>query len=130
MRTAIPLALVLLCAAACAPKMAPPSLAATPRFADFVAPMVPASLARTPAAARQDRGWAFLQSGDLDQAEREFVTALKSVPAFYPAEISLGYVELARKHPGGALTHFARGLDAHRAGRPTTHYHFGPTRRP
>jgi Flp pilus assembly protein TadD len=115
MRTAIPLALALSCAVACAPKMAPPSLAATPRFPDFVAPTVPTSLSRTPAAIHQDRGWALLQSGDFDQAEREFVVALKSLPAFYPAEISLGYVELARRHPGAALTRFARALDAHRA---------------
>jgi tetratricopeptide (TPR) repeat protein len=113
MRTAIPLALVLLFAAACAPKMAPASVAGTPRFPDFVAPIVP-PFSNASAAAHQDRGWAFLQMGDLDQADREFTSALKGQPAFYPAEISLGYLELARKHPGAALTRFARALDAHR----------------
>src|SRR5437762_2270540 len=97
MRTAVSLALALSFAVACAPKRAPASIASTPRFPDFVAPVVPVSFVGTPAAASQARGWALLEAGDLDQAEKEFVVALKGRPAFYPAEISIGYLELARR---------------------------------
>ena len=69
-------------------------------------PAVPASFAGSPAAASQDRGWAFLQAGDLETAEREFEAALKTTPAFYPAETSLGYVELARKDAEGGAAAF------------------------
>src|SRR4029077_15256283 len=37
--------------------------------------------------------------------------ALKAEPSFYPAETSLGYVELARKDSKAALAHFDRALD-------------------
>ena len=63
------------------------------------------------AAEHHDRGWAFLQAGDLKSAEREFAAALKAAPAFYPAEAALGYVELARKDPKAALPHFDRALE-------------------
>ena len=35
----------------------------------------------------------------------------KAAPAFYPAEASAGYVELARKDPAAALPHFDRALE-------------------
>ena len=35
------------------------------------------------------------------------------MPAFYPAEIAIGYLELARKDPKAALTHFDRALEIH-----------------
>jgi len=63
------------------------------------------------AAQLQIRGWAFLQSGDLKAAEREFAVALKTTPEFYPAETALGYVELARKDARAALPHFDRALE-------------------
>ena len=59
----------------------------------------------------QARGWAFLQTGDLKTAEREFTAALKTSPAFFPADTSLGYVELARKDAKAALPHFDRVVD-------------------
>jgi tetratricopeptide (TPR) repeat protein len=96
---------------ACAAKVAPPPVVVTPRFPEFTRPAVPPSYANTPAAQNASRGWAFLQAGDLKQAEREFATALKSVPAFYPAETSLGYLELARKDSKAALAHFDRALE-------------------
>src|SRR5438105_13961254 len=108
------LALLMLVAtmAACATKRpTPPPVVSAPKFPDFLPPTVPASLAGTPAAASHDRGWRFLQAGDLKTAEREFETALKTTPAFYPAESALGYVELARKEPKAALPHFDRALD-------------------
>jgi tetratricopeptide (TPR) repeat protein len=67
--------------------------------------------ANTPWAERQKRGWTFLQAGDLRNAEREFSIALKAEPTFYPAEIGLGYVELADGEPKTALTHFDRVLN-------------------
>src|SRR5262249_20177056 len=102
--------------AACAPKrvpapVAPPAAAVAPRFPDFLAPTVPTSFAGTAAEAGQERGWQLLQAGDLKGAEREFETALKTSPAFYPAEAALGYVELAREDAKGALPHFDRALE-------------------
>ena len=109
MRTLLLVALVAV--SACAPKVVPAPAVSAPRFPDFRAPVVPEDLAAMPAALNQSRGWAFLQSGDLKTAEREFSTALKTTPAFYPAETSLGYVELARKDPKAALPHFDRALE-------------------
>jgi len=98
--------------AACAPKPIPaPVVFGPPKFPEFIVPAVPASLAGTPAAASQDRGWRFLQAGDFKNAEREFGTALKATPAFYPAENGLGYTELAQKDAKAALPHFDRALE-------------------
>ncbi len=98
---------------ACAPKTIPLPEVSTPKYPDFMQPVVPPVLANMPtAAAAQDRGWRFLQAGDLKNAEREFETALKNAPGFYPAEASLGYVELAGRDPSAALPHFDRAVDA------------------
>jgi tetratricopeptide (TPR) repeat protein len=106
------LALALLVAAsACAPKIAPAPIVTAPKYPEFTPPTVPAAFANSVAAMIQSRGWAFLQSGDLKNAEREFSTALVAAPAFYPAETSLGYVELARKDARAALPHFDRALE-------------------
>jgi tetratricopeptide (TPR) repeat protein len=96
---------------ACAPKIVPAPVVTAPKYPEFQRPTVPSALAGTAAADSQSRGWAFLQTGDLRTAEREFATALRAVPAFYPAETSLGYVELARKDAKAALPHFDRALE-------------------
>ena len=96
---------------ACAPKIVPPPVVTAPKFPDFLQPAVPPALAASRAVDNQRRGWAFLQAGDLKMAEREFVAALKATPAFYPAEASLGYMELARKDAKAALPHFDRALE-------------------
>jgi tetratricopeptide (TPR) repeat protein len=96
---------------ACAPKTVPVPAVVAPRFPDFMRPAVPPGMAGSPAAASASRGWALLQAGDLKTAEREFGAALKAMPSFYPAETSLGYVELARKDPKAALPHFDRAID-------------------
>jgi tetratricopeptide (TPR) repeat protein len=101
----------LIAVSACAPKVVPAPAVTAPKFPQFVTPVVPAELSTTAAAVNQTRGWAFLQSGDLKTAEHEFSTALKTTPGFYPAEASLGYVELARKDPRAALPHFDRALE-------------------
>ena len=96
---------------ACAPKTVPAPVATAPKFPEFMRPVVPAAMADGPAAASASRGWAALQAGDLHAAEREFGAALKTLPAFYPAETSLGYLELARKDAKAALPHFDRALE-------------------
>ena len=81
------------------------------KFPEFIQPPVPRSLAANPAAVTsQQRGWQFLQAGDLRTAEREFKLALAVAPQFYPAETSLGYLELARKEAADALPHFEKAL--------------------
>jgi tetratricopeptide (TPR) repeat protein len=106
---------MLACAAilsACAPKTAipPPVVAGPPKFPEFMQPVVPPALAALPGAAAQERGWQFLQAGDFRDAEREFRLALGSTPDFYPAETSLGYLELARRDAAAAVPHFDRAL--------------------
>jgi tetratricopeptide (TPR) repeat protein len=105
------LAALAIVAGACAQKTVPlPNVSAT-RFEDFVEPAIPQSFSANPAAvASQKRGWRFLQAGDLHNAEREFTLALKAAPDFYPAETSLGYLELARKDAKAALPHFEKAL--------------------
>jgi tetratricopeptide (TPR) repeat protein len=102
---------VVVLVSACAPKLAPVPVVTAPRFPEFPRPSVPPAYAGSPAVAIASRGWAFLQAGDLRQAEREFATALKAVPGFHPAEASLGYLELARKDAKAALAHFDRAIE-------------------
>src|SRR2546423_7938599 len=85
---------------------------ASPRFPQYVQPPIPAAFADSPAAAAYTRAWTFFQAGDLKTAEREFSGVLTAAPMFYPAETSLGYVELARKDPKAALPHFDRALES------------------
>jgi tetratricopeptide (TPR) repeat protein len=105
------LLVALVCASACAPKTVPAPVVTAPKFPDYVRPAVPAAFDNTAAAESASRGWAFLQAGELKTAEREFSAALKATPAFYPAETSLGWVELARKDAKAALPHFDRALE-------------------
>jgi len=105
--------LLIAAAAACRPKpVLVVPVPSTDTFPDFVRPTVPPSFANSAAAFSEEHGWAFLQSGDLRNAEREFANALKIAPTFYPAEASLGYVELARKDAKAALSRFDRALEA------------------
>src|SRR4030081_1723269 len=109
MRKLLLAALVLV--GACAPKVVSVPVVTAPRYPEFREPAVPPALADGPAAQSYTRGWAYLQAGDLRTAEREFADALKTAPAFYPAEASLGYLELARKDAKAALPHFDRALE-------------------
>ena len=101
----------IVCLSACAPKTPPTTAPLAPKFPEFMRPVVPAAMASGAAAASESRGWTSLQAGDLRGAEREFNVALKTQPAFYPAETSLGYLELARKDAKAALPHFDRALE-------------------
>jgi len=96
--------------AACAPK-APPALVGAPKHPDFMFPVAPEGTlpAQT---VRLDRGWQYLQLGDLRNAEREFAAALKQQAAFFPADTALAYVALARGDEAAALTAFDRALAA------------------
>src|SRR5262245_6533826 len=99
---------------ACAPKTVPVPTVTTPKFPEFTQPPLPPAFESSPVAAALSRGWAFFQSGDLKSAQREFSNALVAAPTFYPAETSLGYVELAQKDPKAALPHFDRVLERER----------------
>jgi tetratricopeptide (TPR) repeat protein len=97
----------------CASTSAPPPVAASgaPRFPEFIAPDVPASLRVLPdVRERQDRAWARLQAGDLGGASREYADLLKRTPDFYPAEAGLGYVSLADRQFKQAAAHFGAAL--------------------
>lgn len=101
---------------ACAKKPATlPEAAGAPRFADFVFPAGPETLA-TPAIWEQHRtSWATLQAGDARAADRGFTAVLKASPEFYPAAAGLGYTALARKDAAAALAQFDRALAANPA---------------
>lgn len=58
------------------------------------------------------RGWQFLQGGDLRNAEREFTAALKAAPKSAPAETALAYVEMAGDDADRAVPRFDRALAA------------------
>ena len=109
-KVVFPIVCLIALTAACAPKVVPLPVVTSPRFLDFIAPVIPPALASMPAAEAHARGWTFLQAGDLKSAAREFSTALKTTPAFYPAAIGLGYVELADRDGKEALDHFDRAL--------------------
>lgn len=96
----------LLAAAGCAPALAPAPVATAPRYPDFMFPAAPSSLARGQLVLRQQRGWQFLQAGDLRGARREFAAALKVNPAFYPAEAGLAYASLADRDYADAVRRF------------------------
>ncbi|CAN5874146.1 hypothetical protein BH24ACI4_BH24ACI4_12140 [soil metagenome] len=111
-RHATALALLLLLAA-CVPRMAPaPPAVTAPKFPDFVFPATPQNLGSPAAREQHEIAWQWLQAGDLRAAERNFAAALKGVASFYPAEVGLGYVELARKAHKESLLHFDRAVVA------------------
>jgi tetratricopeptide (TPR) repeat protein len=99
----------LVVSAGCAARVVPPPTVTAPRFPQFIAPDVPAELASTLQAWSHDRGWRFLQAGDLRNAENEFGLALRS-PDFYPSWAGRGYLQLARAEPRVALESFDRAL--------------------
>ncbi len=109
-RSLVTAALLLAMAAACAPKTAAP-VAAAPRCPSFIFPGVPGILAQQPAlVARHDGAWRFLQAGDLRAAEREFAWVTGQLPTFFPSQVGLGYVALARRDYREALERFELGL--------------------
>jgi tetratricopeptide (TPR) repeat protein len=112
MRTPGVVALTLLVAglSACAQRTTAVPVVEAPRFPDFLQPVVPPDLAGDRAARHQAPGWAFLQAGDLRNAEREAAAALRLSPDFYPAETLAGYVRLAQGDAKAALARFDASL--------------------
>ena len=86
----------------------------TEAYPDFVFPAVPSTLATGEVERRQHDAWAFLQVGQLEQAERRFAELVSRNAALYPATAGLGWVDLARGSFGNAAEHFddALGRDA------------------
>src|SRR5437870_5497558 len=103
-------AVLLVLVAACAAKTTPPPLPAALKYAEFIYPAVPASLAASPVAPSVERGWRYLQNDDLGSAQREFERAIKQNRMFYPARAGEGYVALARREYDKALTGFDAAL--------------------
>lgn len=93
----------MLLAAACAPALAPAPVVTTPRYPDFVFPSTPPSLATRELVLRQQRGWQFLQAGDLRAARAEFGAALRRNRGFFPADTGLAYASLAEKDYAAAI---------------------------
>ena len=103
--------LLTLVVASCAKKPAVvPAAPGAPKFADFIFPAGPSTLAPEATWDRYRAAWNVLQAGDPKAAEREFTAILKGAPAFYPAEAALGYTALARKDAPAAAGHFDRAL--------------------
>jgi tetratricopeptide (TPR) repeat protein len=113
LRPFIALALLLALAVSCAPRLVPVPVVTAPKFPDYLYPSVPEALDRPQLSLRQDRGWQFLQAGDLAGARREFSAALDIDPRFYPAEAGLAYVSLAAGEAPEAEGRFRRILSAH-----------------
>jgi tetratricopeptide (TPR) repeat protein len=105
---------VLVLSSACGPARIelPPAGAASEKYPDYVFPAHMSNLGTPAAQERHKAGWLWLQAGDLRAAERNFETALGLSKDFYPAEVGLGYVNLARKDLDDAATHFDRAVVA------------------
>lgn len=101
---------VLALLAACAPALAPAPVVTVARFPDFVFPSAPPSFSTGDLPRYQQRGWQFLQAGDIRGARREFTTALKANSGFFPAEAGLAYASLADQDYGDAVSRFDRVL--------------------
>lgn len=104
---------ILALATACAPKtVALPPTAGAPKFPDFIFPAAPDGVGTPATLERHDLAWRWLQAGDVRAAERNFASAAKQSPGFYPAEAGLGYAALARKDHKEAAEHFDRAVVA------------------
>lgn len=102
------LACIALTIGACAPKTAP-VVTGAPRHPEFIFPAAPQGAA-TLQVTRVNRGWQYLQAGDLRNADREFAAALKQQASFHPAETAMAYLELARGNEKAANERFERAL--------------------
>ena len=78
----------------CATRTAPP-LPASLAYPEFMYPTVPAGTGSLADAAAVDRGWRFLQGGDVRSAEREFAALAQRSPALAPAGTGRAYAALA-----------------------------------
>ncbi len=100
---------LLIVVAGCAARTVTPAPVTTPRHPDFMFPAPPPGA--SPALGELvQRGWQFLQGGDLRNAERDFRSALQQSPQAESPETALGYVDLARRSADDALVRFDRAL--------------------
>jgi len=88
-------------------------VAVAPRFPAYPTPIIPPGLSVSDdVRLRHDGAWARLQAGDLRAASREFSTVLKQAPAFFPAQVGLGFVHLAGENYSDAEPLFAAASTA------------------
>lgn len=101
---------VMVFAVSCAPK-APPALVGAPTHPEFVFPATPEG---TPPGqvTRLERGWQYLQLGDLRNAEREFSESVKQQPSFHAGQTAMAYLAMARINDQDAVARFDRALQA------------------
>jgi len=92
---AIAIGFALAALAGCATRTAPP-LPAALAYPEFMYPVAPAGTVSPDDSAAVDRGWRFLQNGDLRNAEREFTAVARRSPALAAAGTGNAYVALAR----------------------------------
>ncbi len=103
---------LLVLVAGCAPKVAPPVVAA-PKYPDYIFPTLTDPDARQVELLREhDAAWRWFQAGDLSRAEAGFMAILKRSPQFYPSETALGYLELGQKNFEPAVSRFDRVLQS------------------
>lgn len=57
-------------------------------------------------------GWALLQIGEIDRAEREFRRSLELYPSYWPAHFALAQVPLRRQQPAEAISRLQKLLKA------------------
>ena len=98
-------------AAGCATRVVPP-LPASLAYPEFMYPTLPRILAAADTEAGLDRGWRFLQSNDLGNADREFAALVQRRPALYPAQAGVAFVALARQDYDRALVAFDAAIGA------------------
>lgn len=107
-RAAASLALLVV-VAGCAARTVTPAPVTTPRHPDFVFPALPEG-SRPEVSELIQRGWQYLQGGDLRNAERDFRSALQQSPQPESPETALAYLDLARRDADDALGRFDRAL--------------------
>ncbi len=106
----VALILVVVTLPACGSKTLVVPTAGAPRFPDFVEPKVPLAMTSTSASGTLARAWQFLQAGDVRNAEREAMAAVRLPAAVIPATATLAYIDMARRDARGAVVKFDRAL--------------------
>ena len=82
-----------------------------PEYPDFVFPDIPTMYGGEIKLQDQQNAWAFLQTGDLSGAKRQFDELLDVELDFFPAVAGLGWVDLAGGHFQNAAAQFRLALD-------------------
>ena len=82
----------------------------TPAFPDFVFPAVSPAVVTSEGDGEHRDAWAFLQAGELDEAERRFAALVSRDAGFFPATVGLGWVDVARGSYRDAVGHFDEAL--------------------